>query len=143
MADNDREDLTMVEALGLIAKIADQTLETDPALRTNAARQFRRIADLSDRAILALNMENHPMTKIETEFADLIGEILEDPDTDLSANALNTLNMTRPGHPAGVGKETVERIREAIWAVAGRKVYGGFRMRLGRLYVRALKAGEA
>lgn len=70
---------------------------------------------------------------------ETIREILEHPETRLSAEAKNTLNFAVSTHPIGRGKNEIDRIQEAVFAIAGRDVHPTFRERLDRLARQARK----
>lgn len=145
--------VTMIEALAIISGLADTTIETDPKLRSNAARQFRRIAELADRTLrnqppppkwvaASPALLHEQMRALESEFGEVLVRIIEHPDTKLDPHHRYALMCCQAMNPSSRGKDITERIREAIWAVAGRPVHRGHRVQLERLYVQALKWGE-
>lgn len=68
---------------------------------------------------------------------EVIRDILEHPATRLSAEAKNALHGATSTHPWGKGKPELQRLQEAIFAIAGRDVHPVFRERLDRLTAQA------
>jgi len=62
---------------------------------------------------------------------NLIREIQE--TSDLSAEARNALHGCLSTHPWGKGKDLAQRVMEARFAIAGRRVHGNLYHRLERI----------
>ena len=63
---------------------------------------------------------------------EIIREIQTHPDTELSAEARNTLHGCTSSHPWCRGKSRADRIVEARMAIAGRSVHARLAFRLER-----------
>jgi len=61
-----------------------------------------------------------------------IRAILTDPDTRLSAEAINALHGATSTHPWAAGKDLDQRAQEALCAIAARNVPAAPRLRIER-----------
>lgn len=71
---------------------------------------------------------------------DAIADMMDHPETRLSAEASNTVNFCRSTHPCCKGKSDLERVQIVQCAIVGRDVHPRFREQLERLARKEIKA---